>query len=100
MLLFLKGHYLPLIASGQKTTTIRAWKTCKLERGSSLSFNGKMRVTLTRVEQRRLGDLTDDDARADGFATCADFQHAFRSYYPAATDDTIVSILHFASPSQ
>lgn len=98
MLIFVKGHYLPLIASGQKTTTIRTWKTCKLTVGSPLSFNGKIRVQLTHVEARRLGDLTDADARADGFATLDDFRDAFHHHYPAASADTRVWVLRFAPP--
>lgn len=98
MLIFVKGHYLPLIASGQKTTTIRAWKTCRLLPGSSLSFNGKIRVALTQVEQTRLGALTDADAVADGFTTLADFTHAFHACYPRATAETSVFVLHFLPP--
>lgn len=96
MLIFVKGHYLPLIASGHKTTTIRPWKRCKLVPGDPLSFNGKIRAAITQVEQRRLGDLTEADARADGFVSRRAFVRAFREYYPHATPDASVWILHFA----
>jgi hypothetical protein len=98
MLIFVKGHYLARIASGQKTTTIRPWKTCKLKPGAVLSFNGKVRTVVTRVEQRRLGDLTDADARADGFDSCREFRRAFREHYPATSADALVWVLTFAPP--
>ena len=60
MLIFVKGPYLARIASGHKTTTIRPWRTCSLRAGSVVSFNGRVRVTLTAVEHRRFGDLDDD----------------------------------------
>jgi len=103
MLIFVKGDYLRLIESGQKTTTIRPWRRCKLVPGGTLSFNGRVVVTLTRVEHRHLADLTDADARADGFASRAAFVRAFCGHYPAidARDRaTKVWVLHFKSPSR
>ena len=98
MLIFIKGKYLPLIASGQKTTTIRPWRHCRLVAGGSLSFNGRLRVTLTRVEQRRLCELTDDDAIADGFISRRSFVRVFRAHYGAVTPSSSVWILHFTNP--
>jgi hypothetical protein len=100
MLIFVKGHYLPLIASGRKTTTIRPWKTCKLGLGDELVFNSKIRCLVTRVEQRRLHEVTADDALADGFDTRAAFLQVFHEYYPAAPTDAPICIIHFVSPSQ
>ena len=98
MLIFVKGHYLPLIASGQKTSTIRPWKVCRLRPGGTLVFNGKITTVITQVEQRRLGDLTAADIKADGFASRADFERAFHEHYPASTPNTVVWILRFHPP--
>jgi hypothetical protein len=99
MLIFVKGHYVALIADGRKTTTIRPWKTCKLRPGAVLSFNGRLRARLTAAVPGRLGDVTAADARADGFATLREFRAAFLAHYPASTDDTPIWTLHFAHPT-
>ena len=98
MLIFLKGYYLPLIVDGRKTTTLRPWKTCTLRRGRTMTFNGRVRVTLTKVEQRRLLDLTDDDARANGQADRYDLRRAFRRHYPDLPRDVRVWVLTFTRP--
>jgi hypothetical protein len=98
MLIYIKGHYLPLIVDGRKTTTMRPWKTCTLQRGRTLTFNGRVRVTLTKVEQRRLLDLTDDDARADGHTDRYDLRRAFRRHYPTSSRDVRVWVLTFTGP--
>lgn len=80
--------------------TVRPWKTCKLRPGSPLSFNGKVRVTLTHVEQVRLGDMTEADCRADGFDSCRAFHAAFRAHYPASSRDSLVWLLRFDPPAK
>jgi ASC-1-like (ASCH) protein len=94
MLIFVKGCYEGLIAAGEKTTTVRLWKSCRLQPGDPLSFNGRVRATITAVEQRRLGDLDDRDALADGFPSQSAFRRAFREYYPLASLDSPVTVLH------
>jgi hypothetical protein len=98
MLIYIKGWYLPLIAEGTKTTTIRLWKVCNLLPGRTLTFNGRIRVTLTRVEHRRLGDLDDDDARLDGFSSRRALITAIREHYPGTSLDRMVWVLTFARP--
>jgi len=98
MLIFVKGVYLARIASGEKTTTIRPWRTCTLRVGTVLSFNGKIRVVLTKLEHRRVRELSDQDARADGFPSRAALRAALRSHYPTLTLDRRVWVLHFAVP--
>jgi len=98
MLLYIKGWYLPLIDEGTKTTTIRLWKVCNLRPGRSLTFNGRIRVTLTKVDHRRLGDLTDDDARLDGFTSRRALIAAIRLHYPGTSLDRMVWVLTFARP--
>ncbi len=100
MLIFVKGHYLSLIVSGQKTTTIRPWRTCKLQPGDALLFNGRVKVLLTRVVQTTFGALTDADALADGFSSRVDLLHALREHYPNRAVDTPCVVLHFDSPTQ
>ena len=98
MLLFVKPDYLSRIRAGHKTTTIRPWKVCSLKPGAVLSFNGRVRVTITEVAHVRYGDLTDADAQADGFASRLELDTAFRSHYPGVTVDSLVWVLRFAPP--
>lgn len=95
MLIFVKAPYLARITSRQKTSTIRPWRTCTLTVGSRLLFNGKYPVTLTAVEHRRLGDLDDTDAIADGFASRRALRAALRAHFPHLTLASLVWVLRF-----
>jgi hypothetical protein len=102
MLLFLKAPYLARVRSGQKTTTIRPWKTCRLVAGDLLHFptGGNVRgsqvvARITDVRRVRFGDLTAADARRDGFPTLRALRAAFAAIYPAVTLDTPVVVLAF-----
>ena len=68
MLLF-KKKFLPAIRSGQKTQTIRLWKHRRMRAGQRSYIPGAGHVRLTAVDEVRLDELTDADARPDGFAT-------------------------------
>jgi hypothetical protein len=87
--MFLKGPYLDLVEQGLKTTTIRPWKVCKLKPGSILSLNGKIRVTVTKVEQIHIDDVDDRRALADGFVSRRSFLRAFRQCYPALRPERV-----------
>ena len=98
MLLFIKAHYLTRILAGEKTATIRPWRSCKLKPGDVLSFNGKVRAPLVRVTLCRLDTLTDAHIAADGFPSRAAFLRAYRSHYPSATKTAPCCVLEFSSP--
>ena len=96
MLVFLKQQYLEQVRAGRKTSTIRPWPRCHLKPGSSISFNGRLRVVCAGVERARLADLSLSDIRSDGFKSREDFMRAFHALYPAATTDTAVWVIRFA----
>jgi hypothetical protein len=102
VLLFVKAPLLARIQRGQKTTTIRPWKTCRLVAGDLLHFptGGNVRgsqvvARITDVRRARFGDLTAADARRDGFPTLRALRAAFAAIYPALTLDASVVVLTF-----
>lgn len=87
-----------LIAAGKKTATRRVVKPgeerCAYRIGRSYAVQigrGKpavLRVVIAAVEPQRLGDLTYDDARAEGYRTRADLAHTWMvSHDQGYTDD-------------
>ncbi len=66
MLLF-KKKFLPAIRCGQKTQTIRLWEHRRMRPGQRSYIPGAGHVRIEAVDEVRLEDLTDDDARPDGF---------------------------------
>ncbi len=68
MLLF-KKKFLPAIRRGEKTQTIRLWKVRRLRAGQRSYIPGAGYIRITGVEEVELAQLTDADARPDGFET-------------------------------
>ncbi len=68
MLLF-KKKFLPAIRSGQKTQTIRLWKHRRMRGGQRSYIPGAGYIRVTAVDEVSLDELTDEDARPDGFET-------------------------------
>lgn len=68
MLLF-KRKFLPAIRAGEKTQTIRLWPYCRMRAGQRSYIPGAGYIRVTAVERVELEQLTDADARPDGFAT-------------------------------
>lgn len=68
MLLF-KKRFLAAIRAGQKTQTIRLWKHRRMRPGQRSYIPGAGLIRVTAVDEVQLDELTDDDARLDGFET-------------------------------
>jgi hypothetical protein len=68
MLLF-KKKFLSAIRAGRKTQTIRLWKYRRMRPGQRSYIPGAGYIRVTAVEKVRLDELTDEDARLDGFET-------------------------------
>ena len=86
MLLF-KKKFLPAIREGTKTQTIRLWKYRRMRAGQRSYIPGVGYVRVTVVEPVRLEDLTDEDARPDGFATAGALREELRQLYPQQLAD-------------
>lgn len=70
MLLF-KKKFLDAIRSGEKTQTVRLWKHRRMRAGQRSYIPGAGYIEVETVDEVRLEDLTDEDARRDGFASAA-----------------------------
>lgn len=68
MLLF-KKKFLSAIRAGHKTQTIRLWKHRRMRSGQRSYIPGAGYIRVTAVDEVVLDELTDEDARADGFET-------------------------------
>lgn len=81
MLLF-KKKFLAAIRSGEKTQTIRLWKVCRLRTGQRSYIPGVGHIRITGVEAVELAQLTDADARPDGFETADQLRAEVARLYP------------------
>lgn len=68
MLLF-KKKFIEAIRQGQKTQTVRLWKYKRMKPGQRSYIPGVGYIRITEVDQVAIDDLTDEDARLDGFET-------------------------------
>lgn len=81
MLLF-KKKFLSAIRSGQKTQTIRLWKYRRMRTGQRSYIPGVGHIRVTTVEEVDLAQLTDADARPDGFQTADLLRAEIAQLYP------------------
>jgi hypothetical protein len=80
MLLF-KKKFLELIRAGSKSQTIRLWKVCRFRAGQRSYIPGVGYIRITEIDPVQLEELTDDDARLDGFASAAALLAEVHSLY-------------------
>ena len=81
MLLF-KKKFLAAIRSGEKTQTIRLWKHRRMRAGQRSYIPGAGYIRITAVEAVELDQLTDADARPDGFETADQLRAEVARLYP------------------
>lgn len=81
MLLF-KKKFLDAIRTGEKTQTIRLWKHRQMRTGQRSYVPGIGPIRITAVEEVELAQLTDDDARPDGFPTADQLRAEITQLYP------------------
>jgi hypothetical protein len=80
MLLF-KKKFLAAIRSGEKTQTVRLWKHCRMRSGQRSYIPGAGYIHVSAVDLVELEDLTDEDARLDGFATVEELRLEIATLY-------------------
>lgn len=81
MLLF-KKKFLAAIRSGQKTQTIRLWKYCRMRAGQRSYIPGAGHIRVIAVDEVDLAQLTDADARPDGFDSADQLRAEIARLYP------------------
>jgi len=82
-MLLMKKQFYEAIRSGRKTTTLRFWRWAHMRPGSVHSVRGLGLLRVDSVEPIQPQDLTDDDARADGFADLRELTRALEDIYSA-----------------
>ena len=80
MLLF-KKKFFEAIVSGSKRQTIRVWPRRRLRAGQLEFIPGLGRVRITAFEAVSPLDLTEEDARLDGFGSLAALMDELRALY-------------------
>ena len=81
MLLF-KKKFLDLIRQGEKTQTIRIWPHRKLRVGQRSYIPGVGYIAIEAVDPVELDQLSNDDARLDGFTTAGHLRSEIAQLYP------------------
>lgn len=86
MLLF-KKKFMPAIRSGEKTQTIRLWKVRRMKSGQRSYIPGAGYIRVHCVEPVELEQLTDDDARPDGFDSADALRQELATLYAGRLAD-------------
>ena len=81
MLLF-KKRFLDAIRRGEKTQTIRLWKHRRMKAGQRSYVPGAGPIRVLAVDEVSLAELTDADARPDGFASADQLREEIARLYP------------------
>ncbi len=93
--LMLKGEYAELLLSGRKKATIRLGIVRPKYREVIIHGGGRplAKALIEGVEVKRVRELTDEDARLDGFRSRRELLEALRRAYGRMHDDDPVTIL-------
>jgi hypothetical protein len=81
MLLF-KKRFLEAIRAGEKTQTIRLWKHRRMRAGQKSYIPGAGYIRVLSVDEVRLEDLTEEDARRDGYPSAEALRTELKELYP------------------
>ena len=99
MTLLFKRPLLIKVLSGEKTQTrrkrrpnVKVGGDYRLRKGYSWL---QTRITVTGLRRQRLGDVTPDDARREGFDTLAEFMDAWTGIYGGWDPDQEVWVVDF-----
>ena len=95
--LMVKGEYVDLILKGVKKTTIRLG-IIKPKYNEIMIHGGGKPIALakiTNVEYKRISELTDEDARKDGFPSLKVLLKELRKSYGEMRPNDIVTIIEF-----
>jgi len=98
MLLF-KKKFLDLIRSGAKCQTVRIWPKRRLKPGQAEFVPGLGRIRVTAFEAVRPADLSEEDARLDGFESRETLLAELRALYGDRLDSLPCFRIRFAYPA-
>ncbi len=95
--LMFKSEYMPLLKSGVKRSTIRVGQVNVKNKEFYINSGGKIlaKAVLKEVKYKKVRDLTDEDAKLDGFSSREELINELKKHYKHVSDDTIVTIITF-----
>jgi len=85
--LLFKKKFLPAIRSGEKTQTVRLWKFRKMKPGQRSYIPTVGYIRVHAVDEVQLKELTDEDARLDGFTSVRALRKEINSLYAHQLDE-------------
>jgi hypothetical protein len=85
--LLFKKKFIDAIRRGEKTQTIRLWSVCRMKAGQRSYIPGAGYIRVLSVETVELAELTDDDARPDGFASAELLRREIEALYAGQMAD-------------
>lgn len=75
-----KPEHVEMILAGRKTQTRRAWKRPMAKVGGVYKVRTKLmtpeyhcKIEVTAIRKERLGDITEEDARKEGYASISEY---------------------------
>ncbi|MBO8175667.1 MAG: ASCH domain-containing protein [Thermococcus sp.] len=93
------GRYKDMIISGKKRATIRLGRKINLKPGDEVLIHSGGYVlgkgVVKRVETKKVSELTDEDARLDGFKNKEELLKALKEHYRRLTPETPATIIEF-----
>jgi len=98
--LLFKRHYVQQIMSGEKTATRRKSRP-KVKADGVYRIRTSFfeclpdRIRVHRLYQQRLGDMTPEDARLEGYASLKDFRRVWNDFYDSWDDEQTVWVVEF-----
>lgn len=86
-LLLFQKRFLEAIRTGEKKTTIRRWSRPRVQPGRRAFSPGLGWISIENVDEVKLRDLDDTDARADGFDSARQMRRELKRIYPRIKAD-------------
>jgi hypothetical protein len=103
MSIFFLKKYIDLILSGKKTQTRRringppqSLGICQVHESACDGDSYRGDVEVTRVSMQRLGSMTEEDARREGFDSLEEFRAGWREIYHGYDPNMVVYVIDFA----
>jgi len=82
-----KRRFIDAIRRGDKTTTLRRWKSSRVRGGARARVPGLGWLSILSCEKIDLKDLTEADAQADGFESLKELLKTLAQIYPNCAKD-------------
>ncbi|ASI99651.1 ASCH domain-containing protein [Thermococcus celer] len=93
------GRYAEAILRGKKRATVRLGRRPNLNPGDTVLIHAGGyalgRAVVEKVEDKRVGELTDEDAILDGFPSREELINALKSHYRYVNDDSPAHVIVF-----